>query len=192
MSTTYTIWLPNLSDNPGRSFYEFLPPRWDIPDPSVGTDGPDTLATSRKSDWLIGKAGIDVFEGQGGNDLLVGGAGDDVLRGGAAADIIEGGGGDDHLHGGSGPDILVGGKGKDKFHVSAGDGDLIADFQPGVDRIFVDGERVTLREFRLMDEEATVIEAPHFTPAVGGADQGSGALAADLVRLVAHYDDLLL
>lgn len=40
MSTSYAIWLPNLSDKPGRSFFEFLPPGWDIPSPAVGTDGP--------------------------------------------------------------------------------------------------------------------------------------------------------
>lgn len=190
--TDYTIWLPNLSDSPGRSFFEFLPPRWGIPEQQVGGAGGDVFAASPAGDWFNGCAGDDVIAGGPGNDLLVGGAGGDVLRGGGDADILVGGRGNDRLDGGGGADVLVGGKGRDKFYVSAGDGDIIADFEPGVDRLFVDGERVTLREARLIGMEIKIIEALEFTLGVGRPDLDRGELAPNLVRLAAHFDDLLV
>ncbi|WP_136645058.1 calcium-binding protein [Tabrizicola sp. YIM 78059] len=65
--------------------------------------------------------------GSAAGDMLLGGDGDDLLSGGAGADILSDGGGSDTLYGGAGADIFV----------LARDGtpDLIADFQPGMDRI---------------------------------------------------------
>jgi Ca2+-binding RTX toxin-like protein len=66
-------------------------------------------------------------EGSDGGDLLVGGVGGDDLRGGAGVDVILDGDGEDTLRGGAGADIFV----------LSEDGltDVIADFEPGIDRI---------------------------------------------------------
>jgi len=64
-------------------------------------------------------------------DLLVGGAADDDLRGGDGADLIADGAGDDILRGGAGADIFV--------MAQDGGADIIADFQPGIDRIDLSG-----------------------------------------------------
>jgi Ca2+-binding RTX toxin-like protein len=76
-------------------------------------------------------------------------AGDDVLAGGNGADMILGYGGNDTLNGGAGDDVLIAGTGADRLRggpgadtfVFAADGlrDLIEDFQPGLDRINLQG-----------------------------------------------------
>ena len=65
------------------------------------------------------------------NLILFGGANGDVLIGGAGTDLIVGGGGQDELTGGAGADIF-------RFDVvsdSDGNGDIIHDFEVGIDRI---------------------------------------------------------
>ena len=70
--------------------------------------------------------------GEAGDDLLLGGEGPDAFAGGAGADTLLGGEGRDWLGGGAGADV---------FRFTAGSSDpgalrdLIADFEPGTDRI---------------------------------------------------------
>ena len=75
----------------------------------------------------LGGAGNDALSGDARGDLLDGGAGNDTLSGGAGDDILIDGAGNDRLIGGTGADIFV----------LALDGarDVIADFQPGIDRL---------------------------------------------------------
>ena len=77
--------------------------------------------------------------------VRTGTAADETLSGSAADDVIDGGGGDDRLAGGAGDDVLIdgaghdrltGGAGADIFVLAAdGDSDVIADFDPGQDRL---------------------------------------------------------
>jgi Ca2+-binding RTX toxin-like protein len=70
----------------------------------------------------------------------VAGSGNDILLGSAVADLLEGGAGDDLLYGAGGSDTLRGGAGADRFHYAAASegGDVILDFQAGVDHISFD------------------------------------------------------
>ncbi|EYD76193.1 hypothetical protein Rumeso_02229 [Rubellimicrobium mesophilum DSM 19309] len=94
-------------------------------------------------DALAGDAAANHLRGGGGDDALWGRGGDDVLRGGRGEDHLGGGTGDDRLVGGAGRDVLRGGAGGDEFVFTAlqdsGPGraarDVIADFEPGQDRI---------------------------------------------------------
>lgn len=75
----------------------------------------------------IGGAGAEALTGGAAGDLLSGGLGNDTLKGGAGEDILMDGGGADSLYGGTGADIFV---------MSAdAQGDVIRDYQPGIDRI---------------------------------------------------------
>ncbi len=92
--------------------------------------------------WLelaTGPAGVTRLGGDG-NDTLAGSGGDDLLMGGDGSERLEGGAGGDILRDGGGRDTLVGGEGADVFILDM-DGalDVIADFQPGVDRIDLSG-----------------------------------------------------
>lgn len=107
-----------------------------------GGNGADTMQGTAGEDQLSGGNGNDVLFGQGGHDWLFGGNGDDRLVGGDGRDRLEGGRGDDRLEGGSGGDLFVFGK-------SGGD-DLVADFQRGVDKIFLD-DGVTMKSFEVRD-----------------------------------------
>ncbi|MEO0362621.1 MAG: cadherin-like domain-containing protein, partial [Pseudomonadota bacterium] len=110
-----------------------------------GQGGDDSVRSGAGEDVARGAGGDDALSGQGGRDKLLGGAGSDFLKGGAGADVLKGGGGrdvlrgglgDDTLSGGGGDDALIGGDGEDVFFFGANaGGDLIADFEDGVDRI---------------------------------------------------------
>ena len=86
------------------------------------------------NDIIYGTAASNTLNGEDGSDFLAGFGGNDTLNGGA---------GNDHLVGGAGKDLLTGGSGNDIFHyialsdsgVTAATRDLIADFEPGVDKI---------------------------------------------------------
>ncbi|MGH8823013.1 MAG: ExeM/NucH family extracellular endonuclease [Jiangellaceae bacterium] len=84
-----------------------------------GTDGPDVINGTNKSDVIMGLGGDDVIRGGNAEDVICGGGGDDTLRGENAADVLLGGFGDDVLSGGNGDDVLIGGPGED---VLVGDG----------------------------------------------------------------------
>ena len=120
-----------------------------------GGAGADLLLGGVNDDLLFGEAGEDVMFGETGGDLLLGGAGsdilngmdgEDVLQGELGADVLSGELGADVLIGGLGADVLIGGAGADRFVIGAlgdsqiGDGgDLIVDFQAGVDVIDLTG-----------------------------------------------------
>jgi Ca2+-binding RTX toxin-like protein len=91
-------------------------------------------------DWLYGGAGDDVLNGGDETDALFGEDGNDILRGGAVGDSLDGGNGNDRLEGGLGIDTMSGGAGADVFAFDdpAGYGDLILDFETGIDMIEVD------------------------------------------------------
>lgn len=94
------------------------------------------------NDFLDGAAGDDTLLGNEGNDILLGGAGVDVLDGGTGNDSLDGGVDADTLYGGLGNDQLTGGGGFDGFlfdQPSAAQADFVADFQPGGDKILLDG-----------------------------------------------------
>ncbi len=99
----------------------------------------------------MGGSGNDILLGQGGDDNLNGGSGIDQVVGGAGNDTIFGG--QDAEEGQSAPDTLTGGAGTDIFvlgevgfeipdpgepPVPAPVGDIITDFQDGIDFFGVD------------------------------------------------------
>jgi hypothetical protein len=88
----------------------------------------------------------DVMRGlddSGAGDILFGLGGDDLLDGRGGFDWLLGGDGDDTLTGGFGYDLFSGGAGADRFVFNtgfeggafAGGGEVITDFEAGVDRI---------------------------------------------------------
>lgn len=108
-------------------------------DKLYGDAGDDELYGGEGNDSLYGGEGDDTLHGDAGDDLLEGGAGDDSLDGGEGNDSLDGGAGNDYLDGGAGADTLTGGEGFDTF--VAGIGDLITDFNAGIDAAdFVDGD----------------------------------------------------
>lgn len=97
----------------------------------------------------IGDAGADLLTGGAAGDLLSGGLGNDTLKGGAGEDILMDGGGSDSLYGGTGADIFV---------MSAdAHGDVIRDYQPGIDRIDLSawGRVYSLSAVTLRQEQAS-------------------------------------
>jgi len=80
-------------------------------------------------DVLFGSRGADTINGNGGIDILLGGKGDDDMFGGNGNDELWGGPGADYLSGGADADIFG--------YVAPAEtkGDVILDFQPGLDRI---------------------------------------------------------
>lgn len=73
-------------------------------------------------------------------EALTGGAADDVLVGGEGRDTLSGGSGHDIVMDGAGLDRMSGGAGPDVFILSPdGERDVIADFQPGLDRLDLTG-----------------------------------------------------
>ncbi len=113
-----------------------------------GGDGQDRMLAGSGDDSAFGDAGRDTILGGDGADTLDGGAdadrllgdsGDDSLSGGAGDDRILGGAGDDVIFGGLGADLLTGGSGADSFvyYLDGDTGDVIADFEQGVDRLNV-------------------------------------------------------
>lgn len=118
-------------------------------DKLYGDAGNDQIHGGEGNDSLYGGDGNDTLRGDGGNDLLEGGAGNDELRGGKGDDTLRGGDGDDRLFGDEGNDRLDGGKGNDSLDGGAGadtltggegfdtfvggSGDLITDFNAGID-----------------------------------------------------------
>lgn len=95
----------------------------------------ETEAGITQIDLALGPIGISLFRNPG---VLTGSAANDMLFAGPATTAIYGGGGGDIIVGG-GPGVsavLYGGSGADIFVLSASDTPiLIADYQPGVDRL---------------------------------------------------------
>ncbi len=134
----------------------------------VGSENSDQIIGGTLDDILNGLGGADTINGGDGNDGIWGEAGDDQLFGENGDDTINGGTGEDILDGGAGDDRLViedggstltGGAGEDIFQfnfVAETDSESdtaetpsieelgiviseIVDFQPGVDKITIQG-----------------------------------------------------
>ncbi|WP_417721879.1 calcium-binding protein [Salipiger sp.] len=95
----------------------------------------ENISGSRFADNLRGDSGVNILEGGNASDRLYGRAGNDILIGGAGVDA---------LYGNLGADMMTGGTGQtDRFiyfqmsesGVGSGNRDVIADFEPGLDRI---------------------------------------------------------
>jgi Ca2+-binding RTX toxin-like protein len=125
--------------------------------------GNDTVQSGYGADTVHGGAGDDLIQGWGvladstpyreayardadRGDVLHGDAGQDTIRAGGGNDQLDGGDGNDVLEGGTGADTLTGGAGADIFVFGALDararlpvydtqGDVVTDFQDGVDRL---------------------------------------------------------
>jgi hypothetical protein len=97
--------------------------------------------------WERGTNEDDVFSGTAADDRYQGRQGDDLINGGAGDDHLLGQGGNDTIHGGLAGDTMTGGPGADIFTFGThwgpivtspkmwDGGDLITDFQPGVDKL---------------------------------------------------------
>ena len=95
------------------------------------------------------------LSGGNSNDIELGTAGNDSISGGSGNDLLFGNGGGDTLTGGNGADLLIGGSGHDTFVISSGQSlgttggtnnngtltgyDVIADFDPTVDKLDLNG-----------------------------------------------------
>lgn len=84
-------------------------------------------------------AGIENIIGTAYRDVLTGDGNANLLNGGGSLDKLTGGGGNDTLIGGNGADTLSGGAGADVFwfQTYADRGDVLLDFQTGVDQMTV-------------------------------------------------------
>ncbi len=129
-----------------------------------GGDDADTLGGGSGRDQLLGGAGNDSMEGGTGDDGLAGQRGDDTVRGGDGADSLLGGIGNDLVAGGKGSDMLTGDdpestvRGADTFVFARGDGDdLIADFEPGQDRVDLTGVNTVFSFDMLMDRATDLL-----------------------------------
>ncbi len=104
-----------------------------------GEKGADTLLGGGGDDELRGGGGADTLDGGKQRDILFGGAQDDILLGGKGKDMLVGDDGADILDGGRGDDDMEGGNGADEFRFHDRDGgDVIMDFELGVDRLVFD------------------------------------------------------
>jgi D-alanyl-D-alanine carboxypeptidase len=101
----------------------------------------DFAAAANKDNQVLGLGGNDRLKGGHGDDRVLGGQGNDALWGRDGDDRLAGGAGRDVLTGGAGADTLRGGAGADTFvfrdaaHSPIFAGDVIRDFQMGVDHI---------------------------------------------------------
>jgi D-alanyl-D-alanine carboxypeptidase len=101
----------------------------------------DFAAAADKDNQMLGLGGNDRLKGGHGDDRVLGGQGNDALWGRDGDDRLAGGAGRDVLTGGLGADTLRGGAGADTFvfrdaaHSPIFAGDVIRDFQTGVDDI---------------------------------------------------------
>ena len=122
-----------------------------------GEEGDDKLHGGDSRDTLNGGNGDDMLYGDDGRDTLEGGRGDDTLRGGDRQDTLNGGEGNDVLDGEDGNDLLIGSAGADTmtggddrdtffFTAIAGAATTITDFNPGRDRLTLDGVDILMAE----------------------------------------------
>jgi serralysin len=105
---------------------------------TINEDG--AVRNFEKTVWLVGKlenvigtAYGDFVRGGVLSNFFQGGNGDDTLHGGGGDDTLAGDEGNDTLIGGEGNDTLIGGPGADTFIATTGD--VIRDYEVGVDRI---------------------------------------------------------
>ncbi len=84
---------------------------------------------------------VENIKGTNQSDIIIGNASANVLKGNSGNDTLNGKAGNDTLTGGDGIDNLSGGSGADRFHYDALSelGDIISDFQTGVDTFVIKG-----------------------------------------------------
>ncbi len=130
----------------------------------LGTEASQTLAGGDFADTLVGHAGTDDLHGNGGNDTL------------------DGGTGEDSLYGGAGNDLFVFGSASDL------DGDLINDFQVGVDRLDLRGfgtlTFLGTAAFDSHPHEARLVFSGHDT--ILQVDENGDGLSDAFLRLKGH------
>jgi Ca2+-binding RTX toxin-like protein len=133
------------------------PPPADI----KGTEGADSLKGTTSGERIEGLGGDDSISSLAGDDTLVGGAGNDRLMGGSGNDVLLGGDGDDRLAGDTGADTMTGGDGADAFIVRLGEttGDVVTDFQSGIDKIEIRGFGSGARLVNAGGDDWTVVHA---------------------------------
>ena len=156
-------WLPDLDGDDAQVVPLAMAAEPDGPQFLVinGTAGGETLIGTGSDDTISGLDGNDTLRGGGGDDILDGGDGIDTAdytdaTSGVSAqlnDAINTSGGDvgsdtllnienltgsdfnDLLIGSDGANVLTGGLGADTFYKGAGD--IITDFQHGIDTVFI-------------------------------------------------------
>jgi serralysin len=101
-------------------------------------------AAAAKMGWAsVGSApdfsAYNTITGSSAADTLKGSTQADYIAGGNGNDWIYGGAGNDLIHGGAGRDYLSGGAGADTFYFTSTSefGDVITDFEDGVDKIYL-------------------------------------------------------
>ncbi len=111
---------------------------------------------------------------------------DNALTGNAVANSLLGGAGNDTLNGMGGNDVLWGQAGADTFILQRGTGiDVIADFEPGIDRIGLSG--TALHDFEAL-LEATVQYGPSCAVDLGGGDR---MILRNVPKAALHETDFL-
>ncbi|HYD71000.1 DUF4347 domain-containing protein [Azospirillum sp.] len=174
-----------------------------------GNQGFDTLFGGQDADTVFGGQDGDVLYGNRAADVLYGNLGADTLFGGQDNDVLFGGQGNDLLAGNLGADTLTGGLGADVFRIGSPleGGDVIADFEAGVDKIAVVGPNfgsipagpLSASHFAL-DNPTTAGAAFVFNTRTGvlsfdadGSGSGAAVTIATLnVRTLSHTDILVL
>ncbi|CAN5581265.1 hypothetical protein BH10ACT2_BH10ACT2_25780 [soil metagenome] len=129
----------------------------DLCEPDSG--GTTSFDGTPANDLVLGTSGADTLHGAGGDDGLYGLEGDDTLDGGDGNDLLVGGPGTDTLTGGGGCDVFA--------FDPAGDGDVITDYDPSVDRL----------SFPAQDDNPGNDPVP--TPSFGGDDHLVVTFATD-------------
>ncbi|MGQ9371113.1 M10 family metallopeptidase C-terminal domain-containing protein [Azospirillum sp. ST 5-10] len=147
----------------------------------LGGGGADTLSGAPGGDALYGNAGADTLFGGQGADTAYGGQDDDLLYGNLGDDALHGNLGDDRLVGGAGADTLTGGAGVDLFvFTTPGDGgDVITDFEPGVDKIAVASPNFGNRSYGVVRPTSFALDAPTDSTDVFVFDTATGVLSFD-------------
>jgi Ca2+-binding RTX toxin-like protein len=107
---------------------------------NAGSGGDDVFG-GIGNDNLFGNGGADELNGDDGDDRLVGGGGNDIFTGGAGDDEMSGGRGRDTFNIDAGADTIIGGSDKDIFifNDESDVGNVITDYQDGIDKLFVEG-----------------------------------------------------
>jgi Ca2+-binding RTX toxin-like protein len=95
-----------------------------------GNNFPNLLRGTSAADIIKGYGSVDALYGLGGNDNMYGGPGNDYLNGGK---------GSDHLWGGGGHDFFQFKSGDGNFNPVTGKGDIVMDYDDGLDRFYVPG-----------------------------------------------------
>ncbi|MGI0019836.1 MAG: Ig-like domain-containing protein [Nitrososphaera sp.] len=75
-----------------------------------GTEGYDSLTSTKEDDLIMGYGGSDALKGKAGNDCIMGGLGDDRMYGDGGDDALNGEAGDDTIY----DDTIDGGDGDDR------------------------------------------------------------------------------